>query len=192
MPACVYVTHMWHEMMRIGSKLVNHGLVESHFGNISVRKGDNMVITRSGSCLDEISEDSVVEVPIGRTSTLDKIASSETAVHRSIYQNTGAEAIIHAHCPYSVTLSLLQEEGKISPIDSEGMIFLGDIPIIRGSIGSSQLAKAAAKALAEHHGAIVYSHGTIAIGKNLDEAYIYTTQIEHSCQIRYLYDLARK
>lgn len=192
MLACAYIAFMWLEMARIGSKLVNHGLVESNFGNISVRKGENLMITRTGCCLDEITEETVVEVPIDRNSLLDKIASSETAVHRQIYRNTDAGAIVHAHCPYSVTLSLLQEEGSISPIDSEGVLFLGDVPIIKGKIGSEELAEAASWALSNHHGAIVYSHGTIAIGKNLDEAYVFTTQIEHSSKIRYLYDLARK
>ncbi|MDK2892889.1 aldolase [Methanohalophilus sp.] len=183
---------MWHEMARIGSKLVNHGLVESNFGNISVRKGENFIITRTGCFLDEITEDTVVEVPIDRNSFLDKIASSETIVHRQIYRNTDAGAIIHAHCPYSVILSLLQKDSSISPIDSEGVLFLGNVPIIRGNIGSEELAEAASRALLNHHGAIIYSHGTIAIGKDLDEAYVFTTQIEHSCKIRYFYDLARK
>ncbi|HDN65254.1 MAG TPA: fuculose phosphate aldolase, partial [Methanosarcinales archaeon] len=40
---------MWQEIARFGKKLVEYGLVESHFGNISVRTGDGMLITRSGS-----------------------------------------------------------------------------------------------------------------------------------------------
>ena len=53
---------MWREISRIGKKLVENGLVESHFGNTSVRIGSRMLITRSGCALDEITEDSVVEV----------------------------------------------------------------------------------------------------------------------------------
>jgi L-fuculose-phosphate aldolase len=36
---------MWQEMAKYGRKLVEHGLVESNFGNISVRAGDRMLIT---------------------------------------------------------------------------------------------------------------------------------------------------
>jgi L-fuculose-phosphate aldolase len=183
---------MWQEMARIGNKLVNQGLVESHFGNISIRRGDNMVITCSGCCLDEICGEGIVEVPLTGPVVSDKKPSSETEVHRSIYLNTDAGAIVHAHCPYSVTLSLLREEGVISPIDSEGKLFLGDILIIRGDIGSDRLAREASEALADSHGAIIYGHGTIATGRSLEEAYVFTTQIEHSCMIRYLYDLARR
>ncbi|TGC10904.1 aldolase [Methanolobus halotolerans] len=182
---------MWREISRIGKKLVDTGLVESHFGNISVRIGSRMLITRSGSALDEISEDSVVEVGLDRTCALDIIASSEAVVHRAIYSNTPALAIVHAHCPFAVTMSLLCRNGAIEPVDSEGQYFLGDIPVVRGGIGSSELAGNISLALASHRAAIIHSHGTFAIGRVLDEAYVMTTQVEHSCKIKYWYDLAR-
>ncbi len=187
---------MWQEISKIGKKLVDHGLVESHFGNISVRIGNKMLITRSGSALDEITENSVVEVELEGTSGLDMIASSEAIVHREIYKNTSALAIIHAHCQFAVTLSLLadfdSDSDSIVPVDSEGQYFLHEVPIVKGGIGTPQLAKNTARALAEHKGAIIYSHGTFATGKILEEAYVVTTQIEHSCAIKYRYDMARK
>lgn len=183
---------MWRAISRIGKKLVDTGLVESHFGNISVRVGSRMLITRSGLALDEITEDSVVEVVLEGTCALDMIASSEAIVHRAIYKNTPALAIVHAHCPFAVTMSLLAEDGTIEPADSEGQYFLGEIPIVGGGIGSGELAGNVSSALAAHKVAIVYSHGTFAIGHSLDEAYVMTAQVEHSCKIKYWYDLARK
>lgn len=183
---------MWREISRIGKKLVQSGLVESHFGNISVRTGNSMLITRSGSPLDEITEDRIVEVSIQDSCPLDIIASSETIVHRQIYKNTSALSVVHAHCPFAVTLSLLESENSITPADSEGQYFLGEIPVVRGGIGSSEMAENLAKALSSHRTAIVHSHGTFAIGKVLDEAYVLTTQIEHSCKIKYWYDLAKR
>lgn len=183
---------MWQEISKIGKKLVDHGLVESHFGNISVRIGNKMLITRSGSALDEITENSVVEVELEGTSGLDMIASSEAIVHRAIYKDTSALAIIHAHCQFAVTLSLLADSDSIVPVDSEGQYFLHEVPIVKGGIGTSELAKNTARALAEHKGAIIYSHGTFATGKILEEAYVVTTQIEHSCAIKYRYDMAMK
>lgn len=182
---------MWQEMAKYGRKLVEHGLVESNFGNISVRAGDRMLITRSGTALDEITGDNVVEVDIQDTSSLDIIASSETVVHREIYRKTSALAIIHAHCPYAVVESLLTGTGKaIVPVDSEGQYFLGDIPVVGGGIGSRELAENLADSLSGHGGAVVFSHGTFAIGRTPGEAYIVTTQLEHSCRVKYLYELA--
>ena len=182
---------MWQEIAKYGRKLVEHGLVESNFGNISIRAGDTMLITRTGAALDEITENNVVEVEIQETSSLDIIASSEAVVHREIYRQTSTLAIIHAHCQYSVVESLLAgPEGKIVPVDSEGQYFLGEIPVVGGGIGSQKLAANLADALSRHRGAIVFSHGTFAIGRTLGEAYVVTTQIEHSCKIKYLYESA--
>lgn len=183
---------MWQEIAKYGRKLVEHGLVESNFGNISLRAGDRMLITRTGAALDEITENNVVEVDVWGTSSLDIIASSEAVVHREIYRKTSALAIIHAHAPYAVVESLLAGyEGRVSPVDSEGQYFLGEIPVVGGGIGSCELAGNLANALSRHRGAIVYSHGTFAIGKTLGDAYIVTTQLEHSCKVKYLYECAK-
>jgi L-fuculose-phosphate aldolase len=182
---------MWQEIAKYGRKLVEHGLVESNFGNISIRAGDKMLITKTGAALDEITENSVVEVDILDTSSMDIIASSETVVHREIYRQTSALAIIHAHCQYAVVESLLAgPSGLILPVDSEGQYFLRDIRVVGGRIGSHELAENLADALSRHRGVVVYSHGTFAIGRTLGEAYIVTTQLEHSCKIKYLYGLA--
>jgi len=179
---------IWQEIARFGKKLVEYGLVESHFGNISVRTGDGMLITRSGSALDEIDRDSVVEVSIDGTSSMDMIASSEAIVHRAIYKSTSALAIVHAHCPFSVIESLI-EDSRVVPADSEGLYFLHEIPIVTGGIGTSELAENSASSLREHTGVIIRGHGTIATGMLLEEAYVVTTQVEHSCMVKYHLDL---
>jgi len=182
---------MWQKIAKYGRKLVEHKLVESNFGNISLRAGDKMLITRTGAALDEITGFKVVEVNIQDTSSLDIIASSESVVHKEIYRQTSALSIIHAHCEYAVVASLLSgPAGIILPIDSEGQYFLEDIPIVEGGIGSRKLAEILANVLSKRRGAIVYGHGSFAIGQTLGEAYEVTTQLEHSCKIKYLYELA--
>ena len=186
---------MWREISKFGKKLVAQGLVSSHFGNISVRVGDYMYITRSGSMLDEITKDDVVRVSIYKPSSLDLIASSEVTAHREIYKNTSALAIIHDHSPFAVVESLIHRElgkDKIVPIDSEGSYFLHDIPIVEGGIGTEKLAKNLASALAERKAAIVYSHGVFARGTILEDAFVAASMVEHSCKMMYYFDIWRK
>ncbi len=180
------------EMAKFGNMLVLKGLVESHFGNISVRTGGKMLITRSGSSLDEITEKSVVEVDIDKPSSLDSVASSEVAVHRAIYRHTQALSVIHAHPPFSVIESLLAEEENIIPINIEGQYFLHEIPVVKGAAGTPEIAKNTTEALKDHRGAIVHGHGTFAAGKTLEEAYFITEQLEHSCKLKYYFDIAKK
>ncbi len=184
---------MWRELSKFGRKLVEGGFVSSHFGNISVRVGDRMLITRSGSMLDEIKETDIVEVDISKKGSFDLIASSESVVHRMIYGRTSALAVIHAHCPHSVIMSLLSSTGEtIEPVDSEGQYFLHEIPIVKGGIGTSELAENVSTALKDHKSVIVKGHGTFAVGKILEEAFIATAMAEHSCRVKYFMMMAEQ
>ena len=182
---------MWHDMARFGKKVVDHGLAGSCFGNISIRKGDKMLITTSGSSLDDMTEKSVVEIDIDKSSSLDSIASSETIVHRMIYQRTPALTIIHAHPPFAVIESLLVDCDSIVPLNVEAQYFLQEIPVVRGRSGTQELADRTAQALIDHKGAIVFGHGTFSIGETLEEAYFINELIEQGCKLKYYYDLAR-
>jgi L-fuculose-phosphate aldolase len=181
----------WQDMAKFGKKLVERGLVESHFGNMSMRVGSRMLITKSGCALDEITENSVVEVDIDKPSSPDSIASTESPIHRAIYKNTTALAVVHAHAAFSVIESLLGHD-KIIPPDSEGQYILHEIPVVRGGFGTKELADNASGALKDHKGVIVFAHGTFTAGKTIEEAYFVTAQIEHSCKLKYYCDMAKR
>jgi L-fuculose-phosphate aldolase len=183
---------MWQEMAKFGKKLVERDLVESQFGNISVRKGEKMLITKSGVALDEIIMDNVVELDIEKPCDLDRIASSETIVHRTIYIHTSALAIIHAHPTFAVIESMLVDTKSIVPINIEGEHFLHNIPVVKGAPGTAELADNIAQTLIGHKGAVICGHGTFAIGKTLDEAYFITALVEQSCKLKYYFDMAKR
>jgi L-fuculose-phosphate aldolase len=175
----------WQEISRFGKKAVFSGLTSSRFGNISLLLGDKIFITCTGSMLDELEEELVVEVDLSSPCDQDKIASSETCVHRAIYQSTTNQAIIHTHSPYAVALSLLEREAA-EPLDSEGIIFLGTMPIVEGHFGTDKLARAVSFALQTHKACIARGHGVFAGGKSLIDAYTSACMAEHSSQVRYL------
>jgi L-fuculose-phosphate aldolase len=183
---------MWQEMAKFGKKLVERDLVGSQFGNISVRKGEKMHITKSGIALDEINEDSIVELDIEKPCDIDRIASSETIVHRTIYKHISALAIMHVHPAFAVIESMLIDTESIVPINIEGEHFLHEIPLVKGAPGTAELADNVAHALIGHKGVIVTGHGTFAIGNTLDEAYFITALIEQSCKLKYYFDMAKR
>ncbi len=183
------------ELIKYGRKIVEAGLVHSHFGNVSKRVGDQMLISTTGSMLDEL-EGQIVTVPIDLASPdeLDVIASSEVNVHRAIYKDTSALAILHGHSKYAVVMSMLCKPGEqmlIVPEDSESIYFLHEIPVVTGGIGSEELARNAARALRDHKGIVVQGHGTFARGATVDEAFVILSSIEHACMVKYLCDMAR-
>lgn len=174
----------WQDISRFGKKVVASGLTTSRFGNISVRLDDGILITRTGSMLDELGASEVVQIERGPCPA-DALASCEAPVHRAIYDLAGASAIIHTHSPYAVAISLI-EPGPIEPVDSEGCAMLGEMPVIEGRFGSLELATRAAAALAAHRACIARGHGVFARGVNLLDAYTAVCMAEHSSRVRYL------
>lgn len=175
----------WQEIAKFGRKVVASGLTSSRFGNISQCQGDKIYITCTGSMLDELDQSQIVEVDRIGSCQLDKQASSETCVHRAIYRSSPAQAVIHTHSPFAVALSLLEKE-SVEPIDSEGVIFLGAMPIVQGHFGTEDLATAVSAAMQSHKACIALGHGVFAAGGSLNEAFTFACMAEHSAQVRYL------
>ncbi|HUV80221.1 MAG TPA: aldolase [Candidatus Bathyarchaeia archaeon] len=180
------------ELIKYGKKIVEAGLAHSHFGNVSKRVGDQMLISTTGSMLDEL-EGQIVTVPVDPTSPdeLDVIASTEVNVHRAIYRATSALAILHGHSKYAVAMSMLYKpDEQIVPEDAESIYVLHEIPVVRGGVGSDKLARNTADALRDHKGIVVQGHGTFARGATVDEAYVILSSVEHACTVKYLVDNA--
>lgn len=170
---------------KFGRDLFIININASHSGNISVRSGNKIYITRTGCMLGDIREGDVVVEDIDAETS--GIASREIIVHRSIYRNTAARAIIHSHPPYMVVMSMLESE--ITPIDSEGNFFLKNVPVFetQKTIGSEEVAEKIPGLLNKHGKITVLKyHGSFAIGENLEEAFLWTTTLEKSAQIAYL------
>jgi len=175
------------EMQRYGSMLEQRGLnLSSHSGNMSVRRGDRMFIKRRGAMMGYLREQDVVETGVAADDSGVIIASTEVGVHRAIYQETSALAVVHAHTPYAIALSLIRDD--IVPVDDEGRYHLKKVPVldVADSIGSAEVERRLPELLQRHNAAILKGHGTFAHGENLEEAYNWVTVVESICHVIYL------
>ena len=170
----------------VGENLFTQGLVSLYSGNLSIRVNDKVIITRSGSALSTIGKEDLVETGIATDDSATPLASSELNVHRSIYQNTVAQAIVHAHPTYAIVLSFMYE--KVEPCDMEGHDIVSVVPVLahEGMVKAGDLSKEIAGTMRQHKIVLVRSHGTFAAARSLEEAYYYTTVFERSCRILYL------
>jgi len=171
------------QFQAVGNDLFTKGLVSSHSGNLSVRLGDRMVITRRGSKLGYLQEHDLIETGINKHDRYTPLASVELPVHRAIYQQTPALAVVHAHPPHAVALSLAETE--IVPSDAEGLSVPGRVPVLgwHMEVKPGGLADIIATALKQCHVIMIHGHGSFAIGQLLDTAHRYTTMLEESCLV---------
>ena len=166
----------------IGRDIFVSGLTTSHGGNMSMRDGDRIIITRRGSMLGRLTDDDLVETGMEPCSS-DERCSREIVVHRAIYAATDARAIVHAHPPHTVAASFDAE--TIVPVDSEGLYVLGTVPVVRATttIASAEVGEVLAAALTGAPVAVLATHGPFATGATLEEAFMHVSVLEASALI---------
>jgi L-fuculose-phosphate aldolase len=171
------------QFRRIGRDLFVAGLISSHGGNMSLRQGDRILITRRGSMLAQLAERDIIDIGLEENDANVTLASTEIVVHRAIYQQTSALAIVHTHPPYAIAQSLAKDE--IVPVDSEGSYLLHKVPVVEAQLtaGSSEVAELLPTWLKEYDLVMLRGHGPFAIGHLLEEAYQLTSVLEMTCRI---------
>jgi L-fuculose-phosphate aldolase len=171
------------QFQRIGRDLFLAGVISSHGGNMSVRMGDRLQITRRGSMLARLEARDLIETGLEENDANVMLASTEIGVHRAIYLNTSAQAIVHTHPPYAIARSLVCDE--IVPIDSEGSYLLHKVPVVASELtaGSREVASLLPQWLKEYDLVMLRGHGPFAIGHLLEEAYQLTSVFEMTCRI---------
>ena len=182
----VYQQFAW-----VGQDLHRAQLVSSHGGNLSVRRGDRLIIKRSGALLGHLQPADLIETGLFEDDANTPHCSTELIVHRAIYRATPTQAIVHAHPRTAVALSLTRE--TIVPLDSEGGVLLGPVPVVavEHPSGSPEVAQGVADALTKGPIVFVRRHGSFAIGDTLERAYQLTSVLEESCQIIWKTELLR-
>ena len=169
------------QFQNVGRDLSTNGLVSSHSGSLSIRLGERLIITRRGCNLSCLEEHDLIETGISKNDRFTPLASVELPVHRAIYQLTPAQAVIHAHPPHAIALSLTETE--IVPSDTQGLSIVGQIPVVgwHMEVKSGGLADIIGQALKQHKIIVVHGHGSFAIGQLLEEAHGCTAVLEESC-----------
>jgi len=171
------------EFGRVGRILFEGGLNNSHSGNMSVRLGDRVVITRRGAMLGELQANDLVDVGLVEDDSGIALASTEVKVHRAIYAATSHLAIVHTH-PRTATAFSMDRDFLI-PVDEEGRYYFKRIPVlsVKASIGSDALEKELPAMLKDYAIVMVRGHGAFAVGGTLEEGLQVTHSLEWSCDI---------
>ncbi len=170
----------------VGKDLSNRGYNSSYAGNLSMKSGGKIIITRRSAMLGWLNPEDLVVIDLEEEDPHSGlIASTESNVHRNIYKETDAMAIVHAHAPCCTALSMVEDE--ITCIDGEGMFLYKKIPVVECDIpiGSYEVAEKTAKMLKNYPAVIVRAHGVFARGITLEDALGVLTGIEQSADIIY-------
>ena len=170
------------EIIETGRLMYQQGYNVSIDGNISVRLSEKeLLITASGARLGFLTESDIVVTDYdGNNLSGGKKATSEKDLHLSIYrERADVNAVIHAHAPYSVALSMLD-------IDIENNLYaaVAPIPITKFAMPSSKESYQSMKPfIQDYNWGILQRHGVVAYENNLLGAFLRLEGMEHLAKI---------
>jgi len=193
-------------MTQAGRRVVEYGLVDSSFGNVSCRQmtpaGELLLISQTGSSLDELGG-CIDPCRMDGASCAGLTASSELTAHRAIYDGEQTSAtvrtILHGHPRFAVILSLdcqrldCERQGQCHracamPRNVNDLHAGPDIPIVPGEVGTGPfgLCNTLPPAMQGKRGVIVYGHGLFTTGtSDFREAFATLLEVEHFCRAEY-------
>jgi L-fuculose-phosphate aldolase len=159
------------QLVSYGSRLLDDGLAVGSAGNMSVRAGDEVLITPSGIGYRDLEAADICVIGLDGTQRGGTAEpSSETPMHLAVYAATRARAVVHTHSPEVIALSAVCDE---LPAIHYAITGLGGPVRVAGytRFGSEGLAAAALAALDGRSAAILQNHGAISYGATLAQAY---------------------
>jgi L-fuculose-phosphate aldolase len=167
-------------------RLAVEGLFVGTAGNVSVRRGELVALTASGTVLADIVADQVTVTDLsGHIVAGDLVPTSESPLHLGIYQNTPPEvvsAVVHTHSRMATALSVVLDE---VPVLHYTQLTLGGPLRVAPfhPFGSVELAHAVGASLDGRLAALMANHGAIALGASLIQAVENALLTEWLCEL---------
>jgi L-fuculose-phosphate aldolase len=178
------MTRLEHEMIRCGKLLFERRLISGWGGNLSCRVGrTDFLITGQHAPLGFLTARHLVRIGAdGHPVKKNQHASSETPMHLAVYAGTEAQAIVHVHPPAVVAFSLAHD--SFVPVSFEEKYTIGEVPIVAQDTPTVTKPEKVVEELTYHPVLIIKGHGTVAIGKDFQEAFLLTDLLEEAvhCQ----------
>lgn len=176
------------EMILYGKILFERGKVTGSAANMSIRCGEEIYITRSGSCFGTLTEEDFACIDRKGKSRNGIQPSKEWPLHWIYYESKpGQNAVIHTHSLYATLWSTIAPEDAKSVVPSITpylQMRIGNIARIPyAPPGSEKLFSLAKQYMSLADGFLMERHGLLVGGKDMENAFYNTEELEYSCQI---------
>ena len=108
-------------------------------------------------------------------------------MHMGVYrQRPDIEAVLHAHPPYAVALTVAEIPFPVDLIP-EVLLALGDVPTANyATPGTRDLALSIRTLVRDHDAMLLSHHGSLTVGKTLTETLIALERLEAAARAYYL------
>ena len=181
---------MKQDVLRTAKKAYDEKLMAGTSGNMSVFDPEHqwIIITPSSYDYSIMEEKDIVVIDLeGNIVEGIHRPSSEWKMHAEIYKAIPeVKAVVHTHSPYATSFAVTHQEIPV--------ILIEMIPFIKGSIevspyaeqGSAQVGINAVPILKRKNACLMANHGAVAVGTDIDKAYINSVYVEDTAKIYHM------
>ncbi|PJJ72870.1 L-fuculose-phosphate aldolase [Diaminobutyricimonas aerilata] len=172
--------------------LAASGLSPGSSGNVSVRVGDRILMTPTGSSLARVLPEQLAIVDLDGVAEPGPAPSKEVPVHLAMYRaRPDATAVVHLHSPHATAISCLppDEHGRaaLPALTPYRVMRLGDVPVAPyARPGSAELGAGVARLAPANAVVLLANHGSVVAAAGLDAAVDLAEELETAAQVTLL------
>ncbi|MDD6281967.1 MAG: class II aldolase/adducin family protein [Oribacterium sp.] len=172
------------EIIETGKWVMEKTLTWGTSGNISVRDGDQVYVTASGTVLGNLTEEDITVVNLDGEVLEGRKASKETGMHLAVYRKRPeVRAVLHAS-PFWTTFAACTSIELKKALFIESMYYdehLVRVPYFHA--GSRELAQAVSSVVDQTHVILMEHHGMLCYDRDLKECRSALEVTENVCRM---------
>jgi ribulose-5-phosphate 4-epimerase/fuculose-1-phosphate aldolase len=175
-------------IVEIGVSLFERGLTHGRTGNLSVRTGDQVILTPTGASLGRLTASALSVVDMDGRHLDGAPPTKELGLHLGFYRARPADrAVVHLHSTWATAVACLRDvdpEDVLPPLTAYYVMRVGRLPLVSYyPPGHAELAQAVADRARQDHALLLANHGPIVSGADLDAAADCVEELEQTARI---------
>lgn len=175
------------DAVRYARALHEQGWVANHDGNITAKiAADRFLATPTATSKSDVVDKNLLEVDAqGNRVSGTSRRFSEINLHLLVYnKRDDAVAVVHAHPPYATALACSGRNLIERPFIAEAVVSIGPtIPLVPFASPGQAAADALAPFVDTVDAVLLESHGVLAWGQSIEQAYLRLELVEHLAKI---------
>lgn len=162
------------QFVEMARRVGKAGLTVCSSGNLSIRLGEEVLISGTGSWVPELTADRVSVCRLSDGEVLNGIRPSiESVFHMGVMrEREDVGCVLHFQSPYATAVACMKNRPTNFNFTAECPLHVGEeipmIPYYRP--GSPELAKAVVEAMRDHNSVMLLKHGQVVCGKDFNQA----------------------
>jgi 3-dehydro-4-phosphotetronate decarboxylase len=176
------------DVVRLGAALYDRGLTPGRTGNLSVRQGDEIMITPTNVCLGRLDPERLAVTSFDGEHLEGDRPSKELVLHRALYRHQPTcSAVAHLHSTSAVAVSCLPglpADDALPAITPYFVMRVGRLPLVDyAPPGSADLEAGVARVSRCSRAMLMRHHGSLAAAPSLESAVDAVEEIEETARL---------